>query len=563
MTTITLTENDLTRYDAHERMIFRAAADVGIVAGIGKLNAAGHPARREAVAGAVDAHRKRIPAELRIGMKARAKGLPERLHKLCAWLVAKGPASEAPTPTIDDLDDRRPVRYPAMSAAEKVAKARAHVDAGELDAAAALVLELAIADRDGDIGYVERMRWHETMGALDRAGVDLRTYFVAHGEKPPQVGPLVPPPAPAKPESVLPTATTPTVPPPAPEDPEHYLFVRFHVRTPNLPALMHELEELVADGTLAEALMTACGWRQVTALVLGVEQGASEPAGKPPTDPTPTPEPTPKAKRTKRAAKAAKVAAPLPADTVGAECDADADMDMPVNPTAIQAPEVKRPAMTAKATKAPAPEKLRKSVHKYVTDRIGDGGRVAIDLGDITVGVHEHACIFAGVSSPQAPELSWGADPTKVDIIAHEARRYLRTIREQIANVPERTYMTEPLVIPAGELPRDEEKRAWWIEQTQARIDKLHRISIGAGTRLTSSEKQTLRNLRRAVRKLDSHYAHTYKHAPFDARLIEAARKALLVPAGEQGAMSWAVGTKKPAWIQWSTGGVLIMPLSD
>jgi len=350
---------------------------------------------------------------------------------------------------------------------------------------------------------------------------------------------------------VLPTATTPTVPAPAPEDPEHYLFVRFHVRTPDVDAVTHELEELVADGTLAEALMTACGWKGVSALVLGVEQGTSEPAGKPPTDPTPTPEPTPpKAKRTKRAAKAAKVAKPLPFDTVGA-----ATPEVPAKP--IQAPEVKRPAMTAKATKAPALEKLRKSVHKYVADRIGNGSCIAIDLGDVTVGVHQHACIFAGVSSPQAPELSWGTDPTKIDSITHEARMYLRTIQEQIANVPERTYMTEPLVIPAGELPRDEEKRAAWIARQE------EHIAAYLSAPVSNADRSRARELKQALRKLDSHYAHTYKHAPFDARLIEAARKALLVPAGEQGAMSWAVGTKKPAWIQWSTGGVLIMPLFD
>jgi hypothetical protein len=96
--TITLTENDLARYDVHERTLFRAAADVGVVAGIGQLGAKGHPERREAVQAAVQAHTARIPAELRIGGKARAKGLPDRLAKLCAWLVAEGPASEATAP---------------------------------------------------------------------------------------------------------------------------------------------------------------------------------------------------------------------------------------------------------------------------------------------------------------------------------------------------------------------------------------------------------------------------------------------------------------------------------
>lgn len=68
-----------------------------------------------------------------------------------------------------------------MSPAEKVANARAHADAGELEEAATLVLELAIADRAGDIGYAERMRWHETVGVLERAGFDLRAFFVARG----------------------------------------------------------------------------------------------------------------------------------------------------------------------------------------------------------------------------------------------------------------------------------------------------------------------------------------------------------------------------------------------
>ena len=52
----------------------------------------------------------------------------------------------------------------------KVAKAREHADAGEYDQAAELQAELAIEDRDGDIGYAERMRWEETFGVLERAG---------------------------------------------------------------------------------------------------------------------------------------------------------------------------------------------------------------------------------------------------------------------------------------------------------------------------------------------------------------------------------------------------------
>lgn len=66
-----------------------------------------------------------------------------------------------------------------MTAAEKVAKAREHASAGEHAEAARLLHELAIEDRQGDIGYAERMRWHETAGALERAGFDLRAAFLA------------------------------------------------------------------------------------------------------------------------------------------------------------------------------------------------------------------------------------------------------------------------------------------------------------------------------------------------------------------------------------------------
>ena len=70
------------------------------------------------------------------------------------------------------------------TSAEKVARARALADAGEHAEAAALLLALAMEDRNGDIGYAERMRWHETSGALERAGFDLRAFFVAKGAEP-------------------------------------------------------------------------------------------------------------------------------------------------------------------------------------------------------------------------------------------------------------------------------------------------------------------------------------------------------------------------------------------
>jgi hypothetical protein len=131
----------------------------------------------------------------------------------------------------------------------------------------------------------------------------------------------------------------------------------------------------------------------------------------------------------------------------------------------------------------------------------------------------------------------------------------LKGIRERIGDVPKRTPLTETIAIPAGDLPRNEKARESWVAQQEERIAVLLSAPV------SKADRATARELKRALKKLDHSSAHTYQHAPFDARLLEAARKALCVPKGEQGAMSWVVGTKKAAWIQWSTGGVLIMPL--
>lgn len=73
-------------------------------------------------------------------------------------------------------------RRPSDSgAAGKVAMARALADAGRYDESAALLYELGVADRKGDIGYAERMRWNETAGVLERAGYDLAGAFTRRG----------------------------------------------------------------------------------------------------------------------------------------------------------------------------------------------------------------------------------------------------------------------------------------------------------------------------------------------------------------------------------------------
>jgi len=68
-----------------------------------------------------------------------------------------------------------------QTTAEKVEKARVYADAGSHEEAAALLYDLAVEDRAGDIGYAERMRWYEVVGVLERAGFDLRTCFMTKG----------------------------------------------------------------------------------------------------------------------------------------------------------------------------------------------------------------------------------------------------------------------------------------------------------------------------------------------------------------------------------------------
>ena len=64
-----------------------------------------------------------------------------------------------------------------MTTAERVALARQLADAGQHRDAALILRDLAEIDRDGDIGYVERMRWHETLGVLESAGFDVLGVF--------------------------------------------------------------------------------------------------------------------------------------------------------------------------------------------------------------------------------------------------------------------------------------------------------------------------------------------------------------------------------------------------
>lgn len=65
------------------------------------------------------------------------------------------------------------------SATERVRDARALADVGDHEGAAELLYGLAVEDRTGDIGYAERMRWHETVGVIERARFHLRGWFTA------------------------------------------------------------------------------------------------------------------------------------------------------------------------------------------------------------------------------------------------------------------------------------------------------------------------------------------------------------------------------------------------
>lgn len=70
-----------------------------------------------------------------------------------------------------------------MTTTERVALARTLADAGQYREAALILRELAEIDRNGDIGYAERMRWHETLGVLERAGFDVRAVFMEAPER--------------------------------------------------------------------------------------------------------------------------------------------------------------------------------------------------------------------------------------------------------------------------------------------------------------------------------------------------------------------------------------------
>lgn len=59
----------------------------------------------------------------------------------------------------------------------RVAEARKLADKGDFEKASKILYDLAVSDKVGDIGYAVRMRYHEIVGAIERAGFDLKSYF--------------------------------------------------------------------------------------------------------------------------------------------------------------------------------------------------------------------------------------------------------------------------------------------------------------------------------------------------------------------------------------------------
>lgn len=62
----------------------------------------------------------------------------------------------------------------------RVAEARKladKADKGSYEQAAKILYDLAVSDKAGDIGYAVRMRYHEIVGAIERAGFNLKSYF--------------------------------------------------------------------------------------------------------------------------------------------------------------------------------------------------------------------------------------------------------------------------------------------------------------------------------------------------------------------------------------------------
>ena len=59
----------------------------------------------------------------------------------------------------------------------RVAEARKLADKGSYEQAAKILYDLAVSDKAGDIGYAVRMRYHEIVGAIERAGFNLKSYF--------------------------------------------------------------------------------------------------------------------------------------------------------------------------------------------------------------------------------------------------------------------------------------------------------------------------------------------------------------------------------------------------
>jgi len=65
----------------------------------------------------------------------------------------------------------------------RVAEARKLADKGSFEESAKILHDLAISDKTGDIGYAVRMRYHEVVSAIERAGYNIKSYFQKASKK--------------------------------------------------------------------------------------------------------------------------------------------------------------------------------------------------------------------------------------------------------------------------------------------------------------------------------------------------------------------------------------------
>lgn len=65
----------------------------------------------------------------------------------------------------------------------RVAEARKLADKGDFEKSSKILHDLAVSDKAGDIGYAVRMRYHEVVSAIERAGYNIKSYFQKASKK--------------------------------------------------------------------------------------------------------------------------------------------------------------------------------------------------------------------------------------------------------------------------------------------------------------------------------------------------------------------------------------------